>query len=383
MTDQLRDVLTRMAERAEPPASDPTLWSRARRLRRRRCVVAASAVRRSPCSRWSPAVGVVGAAGSTGPSRPVAEPHRAGHPVDRPRRGRRRRTPPRTRPGRRRRLRRDRQPDRRVRRHRRRRRATTGSTCPASTPSCLRRREVRRTGMVGLSLSPDGLELAYGWHAPLPDETGQEHGFVPSGVRILDLQTGRIRGRARGPPASGRVRRAAIGYQGFPWGRVPYGLRWSPTAATSPTTWCGRPRHVEGQRGRHWGDGPRRGLRPRQLGRRHVGVRHRHGAALRRRARPGSTATSRFWLSSFWRGRLAADGRSTTAPSREVDVNNTLATGVAGRTLTPCRTCPAGPPTTTYTVGLVRRSRRVLPRDPGPEQPPAGRRPPHRRASSG
>ena len=91
--------------------------------------------------------------------------------------------------------------------------------------------DVRRTGMVGLSLSPDGSRLAYGWHAPLPDKTGQEHGFVPSGVRILDLGTGRVRDvpedRATGrvqpvrpgpriPVGAGPLRAALVGRRPLP-----------------------------------------------------------------------------------------------------------------------------------------------------------------------
>ncbi len=44
MSDQLRDVMTRMAERAEPSAPDPTLWTRAQTARRRGAIVTASAV---------------------------------------------------------------------------------------------------------------------------------------------------------------------------------------------------------------------------------------------------------------------------------------------------------------------------------------------------
>jgi len=44
MADQLRDLMTRLAEEAGPVPQDPTLWHRARRSRRRDQWLAASAV---------------------------------------------------------------------------------------------------------------------------------------------------------------------------------------------------------------------------------------------------------------------------------------------------------------------------------------------------
>jgi len=44
MTDQLRETMTRIADRIEPAAPDPTLWARARRARRRGEILTASAI---------------------------------------------------------------------------------------------------------------------------------------------------------------------------------------------------------------------------------------------------------------------------------------------------------------------------------------------------
>ena len=93
--------------------------------------------------------------------------------------------------------------------------------------------EVRRTGMVGLSLSPDGTRLAYGFHGALPEESGQEHGFVSSGVRILDLDSGQVETISGDPPLPPEYA-YIVNAQDFQWAVVPYGIRWSPD---SPLPW--------------------------------------------------------------------------------------------------------------------------------------------------
>ncbi len=248
MSDQLRDVMTRMAERAEPAPPDPTLWARARTARRREAIVIASAVgaavfalaatvgvvvqpdpdRRHPSPAEQSGIpnivrGVFGEGGlplekdlAVGPaSVAVANPTGAFvvtaddgvyHRLD----------------------------------------------LPGFDPSAYDDPEVRRTGMVGLSLSPDGTRLAYGWHAPLPEQTGQADGFVRSGLRILDLLTGRTEDvpESRTPPGEFG---AAIDNQDFPWGLVPYGVRWSDNGryVGYEQVWAATP--AAGVEVEHWG----------------------------------------------------------------------------------------------------------------------------------
>ena len=208
MTDQLRDVLTRIADRAEPApgrpdavvAGPPRSPAHARLVDRAAAV--GVAVFALVASRRRPR-----AAGSRTARDPSTEPTAPGIPSHRPGRRRRRRT----RRSRRdlavgRRLRGDRQPHRCVRGHRRRRRL------PPARPARLRRRRCTTTPRSGVpawsgsACRRTGLRLAYGWHAPLPDETGQEHGFVPSGVRILDLRPGGSAAVPEDRRAPGRVR---------------------------------------------------------------------------------------------------------------------------------------------------------------------------------
>ena len=167
MADQLRDVLTRVADRAGPVSVDPLLWSRAARTRRRRqaftaaaavlvvvallggIVLATGVLRHRPAAcptdrtdRDAP-IEIEGIAGDGGlriekdlaigrASVAIAERHGC------------------------------------LRRHRGRRRP------PSDRPPRLRRTPVRRDGRRGrvscaarlLSLSPDGTKLIYAWHEP-------------------------------------------------------------------------------------------------------------------------------------------------------------------------------------------------------------------------
>ena len=225
MTDQLRDAMTRIAERAEPAAPDPTLWSRARRARRRGEILTASAVGAAVFA-LAATIGVL-VQPSPNPDPPDPRPaERPGIPTivrgvfgdgDLP-------------------LEQD---------------LAVGAASvavanptdafvvtaedgiyhrldlPGYDPRVYDDHEVRRTGMVGLTLSPDGTRLAYGFHGALPQETGQEHGFVPSGVRIVDLQSGEVETISGDPPLPAEYA-YYVNAQDFQWAVVPYGIRWSP-----------------------------------------------------------------------------------------------------------------------------------------------------------
>ena len=331
MTDQLRDVLTRIAERAEPAGlrPDPVVTGASRSPASRRCVDRLRR-RRSPCSPWPPP-SASSVQPDPGPTRPVADRTRDPASRDRPRRGRRRRTSS-SRP--------------------------TSPSGPASVaianptgafvvtaedgvyhrldlpgfdPAVYDDPEVRRPAWSGSACRRTGRRLAYGWHAPLPDETGQEHGFVPSGVRILDLGTGGSRTvpEDRQPRASSRT---AIAEPGLPVGPGPLRAALvTRTAATSPTSWCGRPLAPRAARPSTgatastrptttptWPPASRSTTPPRVDG-----------------FDPEETRldpTPRFWLSDALGGTAGRRWCPTTAPSREWTVNNTLDAGAAGAT---------------------------------------------------
>ena len=223
MTEQLRDTLTRIAEQAEPAPADPTLWSRARRSRRRSDLVAASAVGAAVFA-LVVALGVLVRPGPDAPDPAPADREGipsivrgvlgdGGLPLE---------------------------TDLAVGI------ASTAVVNPSGAfvvtaddgvyhrldlpgfdPSVYDDPEVRRTGMVGLRLSPDGLRLAYGYHGPLPEQTGQEHGFVTSGVRIVDLDTGAVETLLGDQPLPAEYM-YYVNANDFQWATVPYGLRWSP-----------------------------------------------------------------------------------------------------------------------------------------------------------
>ena len=359
MTDQLRDTLTRIADRAEPAPADPTLWSRARRSRRRSDLVAACAVGAAVLA----LVATVGVLVQPAPDRPDPSPADrdgipsivrgvvgdGGLPLE---------------------------PDLAVGAASVAIANPTGAfvvtaddgahhrlDLPGFDPSVYDDAEVRRSGMVGLRLSPDGTRLAYGWHAPLPEQTGQQHGFVPSGVRILDLRTGRIRGvpEDRRPPGEFDY---AIRNQGFVWGRVPYGLRWSADGRYLGYDLVWAAAHPQGVEDPHWGD---------DLGDAYDQAMVATGGTVFDTAtgivhdvRESGPDANGFWLSGlWWTGWPKAVGDDGTLWS--ADVNNTLSTAPLGGRTADGPPLPGGAVgATPYAPGLVDGSRRVVltPRSP-------------------
>ncbi len=226
MSDQLlRDTLNRMAERAEPAAPDPALWDRARRSRRRGDALAAAAVGALVLV----VVALVGFLGSPDPSRPDPAPLAPEPPGI-----------PSTVHGVEGDGGLDLETDLTVGRASVAIANPTGAFVVTAADGVYHRldlpgfdaaayddAEVRRTGMVGLQLSPDGRRLAYGWHAPFAETGGQRGGLVPSGVRVVDLVSGRVetvRDVGPEPPEFAFLQRG----QGSTGVVVPYGLRWSP-----------------------------------------------------------------------------------------------------------------------------------------------------------
>ncbi len=62
-----------------------------------------------------------------------------------------------------------------------------------------------------MALSPDGRQLAFGWHAPLPEVSGPH---VESGIAVADLETGEVRRFSRPGGKGVRVEQIAFSPQG-------------------------------------------------------------------------------------------------------------------------------------------------------------------------
>lgn len=182
MTEQLHDLLTRIADQAGPGSSDPTLWGRARRARRRERVLRASAAALT-------AVALVGAV-AIGVNTRSAPPPTDRHPTA-PHKG-----IPSTVRG--------------IQGDGGLALETDLAVGPASVAIANQSgafvitaadgvyHRLRLPGFdptafdgdqPGLALSPDGTRLAYGWRA-------RER----VGTRVLDLRTGRLRTLPEGPP---------------------------------------------------------------------------------------------------------------------------------------------------------------------------------------
>ncbi len=227
MTDQLRDVLTRVADRAGPVSVDPLLWSRAARTRRRRQDLTAAAV-------LLVVVALLGAIILGAEALRTAVP-----PVDRP----------------------DRHDpiqiegiagygDLRVEKDLAVGRASvaiandTGAFVVTADDGVAHRLALpgfdaplfaRTAAEEGvdlpeiLSLSPDGTKLIYAWHEPFvpqPATCGSRsvcgepgEGWVESGARLLDLTSGAIDTYPSGPDDLGVTTQM---------GRLNWNFRWSP-----------------------------------------------------------------------------------------------------------------------------------------------------------
>ena len=369
MSDQLRDVMTRIAERAEPLPPDPTLWSRARRARRRGDLVTATAVGAAVFA----LAATVGVLVQPDPDRPDLVPRpTAGHPDHRPRRLRRRdlqleTTSPSVPPP-------SRSPTRPARSSSPPTTAsTTGSTCPASTRPC-----TTTPKCVAPAWSDSACPRTEpGWPSAgtrrCPTKPVRRRGFVRSGLRILDLQRARSRTcpRTANPPAEFG---AAIDNQDFPWGRVPYGMRWSPDGRylAYEQVWAAAP--PGGSHGRALGQGLQEAYRQAASPPARRSTTPRPAAASD--VQETGSNPSGFWLSGIWAWTAGPDGGRRRQVAN-VSVNNTVEVALGGRISTviplPGRDSPRRPHRRS-----LRRSWQGHRRDPGAEQPSARRRPPHR-----
>jgi hypothetical protein len=196
MSDQLRDLLSRVADDAPAPRPDPTLWRRARRARTRNRVLAVGSVAATVA-----VIAIVAVQGQRISSDPDPAPNPPGHRLTSVHGvvgdgGLR--------------MERDLAVGRAIA-------VVTNDTdvfvitaadgayhrlrLPGYDPA-LHDGSLHDTERPGVALSPDGGRLAYAWHAPIPTDNPawEESYVVPSGVRVLDLTTGAFAFEDEVPP---------------------------------------------------------------------------------------------------------------------------------------------------------------------------------------
>jgi hypothetical protein len=214
MTEQLHDLLARIADQAEPGSSDPTLWSRAQRARRRDRAVRASVAALTALALVGAALAIgMGTRNAQPPANQTPSPHQTGVGI----------------PSTVRELHGDGGLDLETD-------LAVGSASvaianqsgafvitaadgvyhrlrlPGFDPSAF------NDDQTGIALSPDGTRLAYGWHAT--KASGSASG-PRVGTRILDLRSGTLE---KVPDAPGyfvdtKVRISTYGYGWSPNGR--------------------------------------------------------------------------------------------------------------------------------------------------------------------
>ena len=196
-----------------------------------------------------------------------------------------------------------------------------------------------------------------------------------SGLRILDLSSGEVEDvpEDREPPGEFAL---AVSNQDIPWGRVPYGMRWSPSGRylVYEQVWAATP--PEGVTVEHWGQGLQDAYRQKAFA---AGTSvYDTDAGRRFDARENRFNPSGFWLSGIWGmdgwPRMVGDDGTIA----NVSVNNAVEVASPGGRVVTVAPLPGGPADDDHTVGLFDGPGRAIVETQGSQQPPARRRPPHR-----